>query len=385
MEGSSESLGAVSCVVGGSVFDGQGFRHAEVAMDGDRIVPSDAAAENGVVLDARDCWVIPGLIDVHTHGCMGHDLCDAELSGLAAIAAYEASRGVTALCPTTMTFPEDRLAAVMAQAATFSAGSTEAAVVGINMEGPYIAPDRVGAQNPAYVRPCDLAEFERLQAAARGLIRIVDIAPETPGALECIGKLAPSVRVSVAHTSASYEQAAAAFDAGASQVTHLFNAMPGLHHRQPGPIAAAAERPWVMPELICDGIHVHPAMVRLAFALFGADRLMLISDSMRACGLSDGTYDLGGQQVTVRGSRATLADGTLAGSVTDLMGCVRVAVQEVGIPLADAVRAAAVNPARALGMEGSRGTLAPGAVADVVVLDSDLAVRHVVLRGRLLF
>jgi N-acetylglucosamine-6-phosphate deacetylase len=193
------------------------------------------------------------------------------------------------------------------------------------------------------------------------------------------------VRVSVAHTCASYEEAAAAFEAGARHVTHLFNAMPGLHHRAPGPVAAAAEQPWVTPELICDGIHVHPAMGRLAFSLFGTNRMLFVSDSMRACGLADGTYDLGGQQVCVRGPLATLADGTIAGSVTDLMGCLRWAVREANIPLVDAVRAASTNPARALGLAGQRGTLTPGTVADAVVLDKEtLEVKHVVLRGRLL-
>ena len=372
----------VSSIAGGLVFDGTGFTPRDVLIHEDRIVGQEEHPGTGEVLDATGCWVIPGLIDLHTHGCMGHDLCDGDPEGLAVMAAHEARRGVTALCPTTMTFPEDRLTAVMANAAAFVAAPHMADLVGVNMEGPYISPRKVGAQNPAFVRPCDVDEFARLQAAAQGCIKIVDIAPETPGALDAIAALAGQVRVSVAHTCADYDCAAAAFDAGASQVTHLFNAMPGLHHREPGPIAAAAERSWVMPELICDGVHVHPAMVRLAFALFGADRIVMISDSMRACGLADGTYDLGGQEVQVCGSRATLADGTLAGSVTDLMGCLRVAVTQMGIPLADAVRAASANPARALGLEGQRGTLAVGALADAVVLDEALIVRHVVVRGR---
>lgn len=378
------SLEPIGCIAGGQVFSPEGFEVRDLPMKNGRIAAEPISGDAGMTLHAEGCWVIPGLIDVHTHGCMGHDLCDADSAGLAAMGAYEASRGITAFCPTTMTFAEDRLTRVMAVVADFAGGPAEAEVVGINMEGPYISPAKVGAQNPAFVRPCDVAEFARLQEAAGGRIKIVDIAPETPGALQAIAALAPAVRVSVAHTCADYACAAAAFDAGASQVTHLFNAMPGLHHREPGPIAAAAERPWVTPELICDGVHVHPAMVRLAFALFGADRVIMISDSMRACGLVDGTYDLGGQEVQVRGSRATLVDGTLAGSVTDLMGCLKTAATQMDIPLADAVRAASTNPARALGLEGQRGTLDPGAVADAVVLDGDLNVVHVVLRGRLL-
>ena len=167
-------------------------------------------------------------------------------------------------------------------------------------------------------------------------------------------------------------------------MTHLYNAMPGLHHRKPGPIAAAWEAPDATVELICDGVHIHPAMVRLTFGLFGSERICLISDSMRATGLADGTYDLGGQEVNVRGNVATLADGTIAGSVTDLAACVRHAVREMGVPLEDAVRAATLTPAQALGIDAERGSIAPGKIADLVVLDQDLNVKHVILRGKLL-
>ena len=376
-------------IANGRVFDGQCFRERDVVVEGQTFssieTSGDVACGAGGAADALDvsgCYVIPGLIDVHFHGAMGHDFCDASDEGISAIAAYEASRGVTSICPTTMTLPEERLAPIVASVAAHEAAAGEAGIVGINMEGPYIAPDKVGAQNPAYVRSASIEEFGRLQQQAKGLIKLVDVAPEQPGNLEFIRQMSHDVRVSVAHTCTGYDDACAAFDAGARHMTHLFNAMPALHHREPGPIAAGAERNDVTAEIIADGVHIHPAMVRLAFALFGDDRMILISDSLRACGLGDGEYELGGQQFFVKGNRATIANGSLAGSVSDVMACMRTAVRTMGIPLTSAVKAATVNPARALGLDGKLGAIAPGYQADAVVLDRDLNIKHVVLRGK---
>lgn len=376
-------------IANGKVFDGQCFRERDVVVEGQTFssieTSGDVACGAGGAVDALDasgCYVIPGLIDVHFHGAMGHDFCDASDEGISAIAAYEASRGVTSICPTTMTLPEERLAPIVASVAAHEAAAGEAGIVGINMEGPYIAPDKVGAQNPAYVRSASIEEFGRLQQQAKGLIKLVDVAPEQPGNLEFIRQMSHDVRVSVAHTCTGYDDACAAFDAGARHMTHLFNAMPALHHREPGPIAAGAERNDVTAEIIADGVHIHPAMVRLAFALFGDDRMILISDSLRACGLGDGEYELGGQQFFVKGNRATIANGSLAGSVSDVMACMRTAVRTMGIPLTSAVKAATVNPARALGLDGKLGAIAPGYQADAVVLDRDLNIKHVVLRGK---
>ena len=378
-------------IANGKVFDGQCFRERDVVVEGRAFSSIEAsggeawgACGAADTLDASGCYVIPGLIDVHFHGAMGHDFCDASDEGISAIAAYEASRGVTSICPTTMTLPEERLAPIVASVAAHEAAAGEAGIVGINMEGPYIAPDKVGAQNPAYVRSASIEEFGRLQQQAMGLIKLVDVAPEQPGNLEFIRQMSHDVRVSVAHTCTGYDDACAAFDAGARHMTHLFNAMPSLHHREPGPIAAGAERNDVTAEIIADGVHIHPAMVRLAFALFGDDRMILISDSLRACGLGDGEYELGGQQFFVKGNRATIANGSLAGSVSDVMACMRTAVRSMGIPLTSAVKAATVNPARALGLDGKLGAIAPGYQADAVVLDRDLNIKHVVLRGKVI-
>lgn len=372
-------------ITGGKVFTGGAFTKAAVEVADGRIAalePSEGAcALSEGDIDATGCYVVPGFIDIHFHGCVGADLCDATEEAVRAIARHEASRGVTSICPATMTYPEELLASVAGTAAAFEPAADEASLVGINLEGPFISPDKIGAQNPAYVQHADAAMLRRIQEAGHGLVKLVDIAPEEPGALEFVAEVADEVRVSLAHTCTDYDTARAAFDRGARHMTHLYNAMPGLHHRKPGPIAAAWECPEATVELICDGVHVHPAMARLTFALFGADRICLISDSMRACGLEDGTYDLGGQDVTVRDNVATLADGTIAGSVTDLAACVRHAVREMDVPLEDAVLAATLTPARAIGIDGERGSIEAGKVADLVVLDEDLNVKHVVLRG----
>lgn len=376
-------------IVGGKVFAGGSFKQACLRLEGDRIADVALASEalgsqalDDDVLDASGCYVVPGFIDIHFHGCKGADACDATDEALHTIASHEASCGVTAICPATMTYPEQRLASIARIAASFAPSDAEAVLVGLNLEGPFISPDKVGAQNPAYVQRADAAMLRRLQEQACGLVKLVDIAPEEPGALDFVSEVSDEVRVSLAHTCTDYDCAREAFDRGARHLTHLYNAMPGLHHRKPGPIAAAWERSDATVELICDGIHVHGAMARLTFGLFGAERICLISDSMRACGLEDGTYDLGGQDVTVQGRLATLESGTIAGSVTNLAACVQHAVCEMGIAPEQAIAAATLTPARAIGIDGQRGSLDAGKVADVVVLDKNFCVKHVVLRGK---
>lgn len=373
---------AVAAIRGGKVFDGSGFVGRDVLVRDGRFVAVGEPAGEGDDIDAHGCYVVPGFVDVHFHGAAGADISDGSLEGIHRMGAYEASRGVTSICPATMTLPEDVLMRAAESAAAYEPADDEAALVGINMEGPYISPGKVGAQNPEYVRAADIEEFRRLQKASGGLLKIVDIAPEEPGADAFIEALSNEVRVSIAHTSTDYETAARAFQLGARHLTHLYNAMPGMHHRTPGPIPAAVERNDVTAEIIADGVHIHPSMVRLAFTMFGDDRMILISDTLRAAGLEDGVYDLGGQDVTVCGPVATIENGSLAGSVSDLMRCFTVAVRDMGIPIASAVKAATVNPARAVGIDGERGSIDPGKWADAVVLDADsLDIRAVVVRG----
>jgi len=317
--------------------------------------------------------VLPGLVDVHHHGNSGVDFSDGDAEGLQKIAAYLGRCGVTSFAPASMTLPYEALGRAFATASAFKARrpAGHAKLMGIQMEGPYFAASKKGAQNGDYLRVPDFEGFYRLYAACDGLIRIADVAPELPGAVDFVRQASRLCTVSIAHTNANYEQAKAAIDAGATHLTHLFNAMPPIHHRDPGVIGAAAERPQVRAELICDGLHVHPSAVRLAFSLFGPARMILVSDAARACGMPDGTYDLGGQQIFLKDHICRLADGTIAASATDLFTCVQNAVS-FGIPLADAVRAASYNPACAIGAEERIGSIAEGKDADFVVCTPEL-------------
>ncbi len=363
---------------GGNVFDPErGFEQRDLFVEGERI----AAYAGGETLDVSGCWVIPGLTDLHFHGCMGADFSDGDAQGLAEMADYELSRGVTQICPAGMTLPRAQLQKICETAAAYSrTAHSGATLVGVNLEGPFLSEAKKGAQNGAWLQKPDLALLEDLIERSDGLVKLVTVAPELDGAMDFIRGCAERVVVSVGHTAADYETALAAFDAGARQVTHTFNAMPPFGHREPGVVGAAADAPHVMCELICDGVHVHPAAVRMLFRQMGAERMLLISDTMRAAGLGDGDYTLGGQDVHVTGNRAVLSDGTLAGSVSDLLTCLQTAVS-FGIPLEDAVRAAAVNPARVLRIDGDCGTLSNGKLANIAVLDDSLELRHVIFRG----
>ncbi len=371
----------------GEVFNGDNFVLRDIYIK-DGVFRDDCCVETtdaDGMIDAQGCYVVPGLIDLHFHGCNGADISDGMQDALHTMGAFEAARGITAMCPATMTLPEEALTRAAKTAYEYKPAEHEADLVGINMEGPYISVDKAGAQNPVYIRHPRVDEFRRLQQAAGGLIKLVDLAPEIEGAEEFISELSDEVRISLAHTCADYDSARYAFDLGARHLTHLYNAMCGMHHRLPGPIVAAVEHKDVTAEIIADGVHVHPAMVRLAFKLFGDDRMILISDSLRACGLGDGTYDLGGQSVTVKGAKACVANGSLAGSVSDLMSCLRTAVRDMNIPIVSAIKAVTVNPARALRLDGAHGTITAGAVGNAVLLDKEtLEVKQVILRGKLL-
>ena len=368
-------------ITGGQVFDlHEGFVRRDVCFDG-RLLSSSSA--DGKTYDASGCYVIPGLTDLHFHGCMGKDFSDADPEGLEIMAKYELSQGVTQICPAGMTLLEDQLTKVCQVAAAHrDANKPGAELCGINLEGPFLSTAKKGAQNGDWLHAPDVPMFRRLMAASKGLVKLVSIAPEEPGAMEFIEAVEGEVTVSIAHTTADYDTAMEAFRLGARQVTHLFNAMPPFSHRAPGVVGAALDTPICNVELICDGVHIHPSVVRAVFKMFGYKRVILISDTMRAAGMSDGDYTLGGQAVKVKGKLATLADGTIAGSVTNLMNCMRTAVS-FGIPLEDAVWAAAVNPARAIGIFSRMGSLEPGKRANVVVLDQNLELKDVFFRGEL--
>ena len=338
-------------------------------------IPADA-------VDLHGATVIPGLIDVHSHGNSGADFSDGDYAGLVRMARYLARRGVTSFAPASMTLPYDALdKAFHAAARLRREGLADGArLMGIQMEGPFLSREKRGSQNPAYLRLPDWDRFLRLYDAAEGLLRIVDVAPELPGAVEFTRRASEKCRVSVAHTAAGYDQAAAVFDAGATHLTHLFNAMSGIHHRHPGPIGAASERENVTAELICDGIHVHPSAVRMAFRLFPG-RICLISDALRCCGMADGSYSLGGQEILLSGGVARLTGGAIAGSAADLYQCMRRAVS-FGIPREQAVWAATALPARVIGRESETGAIADGRAADFVICGGELEPEAVYLGGK---
>ena len=340
-------------------------------------VPADA-------VDLQGAKVIPGLIDVHSHGNSGADFSDGDYEGLKAMAAYYASVGVTSFAPASMTLPYETLAAAFANARRLVEEAPEGCSVlrGIQMEGPYFSYAKRGAQNADYLKEPDFEGFKALQEGCGGLVQIVDIAPELPGAAEFVAKAKELCTVSVAHTDSDYDHAKAAFDAGATHLTHLYNAMPGIHHRNPGVIPAAVENPNVRAEIICDGYHIHPSSVRLAFTMF-KDRMILVSDSGRCAGQSEGyQFDLGGQMAEIRGGVAKLVGSeTIACSAANLWTCLQ-NVLAWGIPEEDAVRAASYNPACAIGADKVVGSIETGKQADFLVCSEDYTRRRVFLAGR---
>ncbi len=341
------------------------------------------------VLDGKGMYAIPGLIDLHFHGCKGDDFCDGSRDAIARIAEYEASVGVTAIAPATMTLPVEELEQILRVAAEYKKGphsKKEADFVGINMEGPFISPAKKGAQDERNIIPCDVKVCERFLEVSEGLVKFMGIAPEkSENAVSFIEAVKDKVNVSLAHTNADYDTAMAAFNAGADHAVHLYNAMPAFTHRAPGVIGAVYDSKHVMAEIICDGVHIHPAAVRATFEMMGEDRMILISDSMRAAGMPDGSYTLGGLDVNVVGNRATLAsDGAIAGSVTNLMDCMKTAVKTMNIPLETAVACATINPAKSLGIDAEYGSIRAGKKAHIVLMDQELNVQQVIKDGELL-
>ena len=334
------------------------------------------------VFDGNGAYAIPGLIELHFHGCKGDDFCDGTKEAIGRIAEYEASIGVTAIAPATMTLPVEELEHILEVAAEYKKENTDkrrADLLGINMEGPFIS----RAQDERNIIPCNVEICERFLKASDGLVKFIGIAPEeSEEAIDFIKSVKGKVNVSLAHTNADYKTAKAAFEAGANHAVHLYNAMPPFSHRAPGVVGAVYDCKHVMPEIICDGIHIHPATVRATFEMMGADRMILISDSMRATGMPDGQYTLGGLDVKVVGKLATLvSDGAIAGSATNLMDCMRTVVKEMGLPLETAVACATMNPAKSLGVYDEYGSITEGKKANIVLLDKDLELQAVIKDG----
>ncbi len=358
---------------------------ANIVVEGTRIRAVDNTQQADDELDLTGLTVIPGLIDMHIHGCAGHDTGEATPEALEAMSRCLVERGVTSFCPTSMTLPFEELERIFANVAEQKDKVTGAYIHGVNMEGPYIAMSKKGAQNGAYVRSPDKEEFRRLFDGCGGCIKVVDIAPETDGAEEFVKDVEPICPVSIAHTAADYEQACRAIDWGVRHVTHLYNAQSGLTHRAPGVVGAVfdnARSRGVRAELICDGFHIHPAALRIAFRELGEDQSVIISDSMCAAGHVDGEYDLGGQTVYVKDGKALLADGTIAASTSNVYEELKNVIR-FGIPMKQAVKSATINPAKAIRVDRETGSIAPGKSADLLVLDDDLNIKLVMVRGEI--
>ena len=357
---------------------------ADVKIEGEKISKiGDFSSEDG--LDLTGLVVMPGLIDMHIHGCGGADTGDATPEALETMSQTLVKNGVTSFCPASMTLSFEELTKIFANIDAMKDKVGGAYIHGANMEGPYIAMSKKGAQNPLYVRNPDKEEFKKLYEGCNGAIRVVDIAPECDGGDEFIKEIQPICPVSIAHTDAGYDEAVHAIELGVRHITHLFNAQSGLHHRKPGVVGAAFDvgrANGVRAELICDGFHIHPATLRIAFREMGEDGTVIISDSMKAAGCPDGDYDLGGQPVYVRDGKALLADGTIAASTSNVYKELKNVIS-FGIPEKQAVKSATINPAKAIRVDDKTGSIVEGKLADILVVDKDYNIKLVIVKGEI--
>ncbi|ATF15019.1 N-acetylglucosamine-6-phosphate deacetylase [Brevibacillus brevis X23] len=374
---------------GNLVADGQELHNGLVVVGNGKITYVGKADEYGKALPnhvviVEDGWICPGFVDMHMHGIDGYDTMDGTPKSLQAISTALARHGVTSFLATTMTAPYDQLEQVLVNIAQNSReGLPGAQAIGIHLEGPWINPRYKGAQKEENIAIPKLDAVQKLYGLSEGLIKVVTIAPEQPEALEAIAWLKErDVIVSAGHTGATFAQATEAVDAGVRHFTHCFNAMTGLHHREPGVVGAAMYHEQLSTELIADGIHVHPAVMKILYRVKTAERLALVSDSMRAAAMGEGTYDLGGQEVHVHDNQAKLADGTLAGSILTLNRAVGNMVTLSGVALPEAVEMASHTPASILGFGDRKGRLAAGYDADITVLNTQFDVTMTFVAGK---
>lgn len=356
------------------------FTKIDVRVENGVIAEIGTLEATGEVVDGEGKLLLPGLLEIHSHGCVGEDFSTSDEKGVEKMRRYYLENGITSVLATTMTEEPGRLRRAMETIDRAAQGTSEGCrILGINMEGPFLSPAKKGAHDEQYLKAPSAELLEELDALSGHRIKLVDLAPELPGGMEFIRKYAGKKVLSLAHTGIGYDEAIAAFDAGANHVTHLFNAMNDPKHREPGIVGAVCDRENVFAEFICDGIHNHPSIIRMMFAAC-PEKLVLISDSMSACGMPDGDYELGGLAVTVQNGKATLKDGTIAGSAVNVFTCMK-RVVSFGVPLEQAVAAATQNPAKSIGVSDQYGVIRPGAAADLLLTTPDLALCQVWLGG----
>ena len=341
-------------------------KHKNLRIENRKIAEiSDLPFENAI--DLKGKRVIPGLIDVHTHGCVGRDTMDADFE---AMCDFYAKNGTTSWLPTTLTADEEKILRVTTAKTDFKGAN----ILGFHMEGPYINKKYKGAQNESYIRKPNIEEFSKYNN-----IKMISLAPEIEGSEKFIKQASKKCIVSLGHTDCDYETAKKAIECGANCLTHTYNAMPPIHHRNPGPIGAGVEKR-IYAQLITDGVHIAKPIVLATYKMFGADRMIIISDSIRCAGLPDGEYDSGGLRVFKRGNEARLVDGTIAGGNSTLWHCVKKAY-DMGIPFDDAVKMASETPAEMLGVK--KGKIEVGYDADLLVIDDKLNIEQVIIGGEI--
>ena len=346
-----------------------------------------AALTGAEVIEGKDKFIVPGYIDMHVHGGGGSDVMDGDYEAINQIAIAHSHFGTTSFLPTTMTMSKDKIIrSLRSICEAVKKGTAGAEILGIHMEGPYINPEKKGAQREEDIKKISLGEFLEFNQASGNLIRLVTIAPEMPGAIDFIKYLyKQKIIVSVGHSNATYAQVQAGIQAGLSHVTHTFNAMRGLYHREPGVVGAALTSPELTVEVIADGIHIHPIVLKILTKIKEGEKIVLITDAMRAAGLKEGTYDLGGQEVIVTKGQARLKDGTLAGSVLTMDKAVKNMASKVGVSLPKAIQMASFNPARSIGIDDKKGSLEPGKDADIVILNKNLETELTIVAGKIVY
>ena len=356
------------------------IKKGNIECDGEIIKSLSSVEKDG--LDMEGLTALPGFIDIHTHGGSGADFCDKSEKSLETLSMHYAKHGVTSVCPTTMTLSFEELKEIFASVENYKGKECGAYFHGINMEGPYVSVKKCGAQNTDYIKEADYDEFKALHGISK--ISLIDIAPETDGACSFARRAQKHTVCSVAHTNATYAEAKRAFECGFTHVTHFYNAMTPFTHREPGVVGAVFENNTCTAEMICDGFHLDKATVKLTFKILGDNRIVCISDSLSSASCEDGEYMLGGQKVIVKDGKAHLENGTIAGSTSNLFEEFR-NLLSWGIPFESALKACSVNPARAIGVYDKCGSIEEGKNADLIFVDSAMNLKHVMVKGKMIF